>query len=165
MEKSESSVIGNAAVLRLEDEGAQALFAEVLGRRALLRVRVTGWSMEPAVRPGDVVTIGPAAPADLRRGDLILCRLPGGKMVLHRLVSLDRRGGGPVFLTIRGDAMPAADDPIASEAALGRVTELERASPSGRAIRRHPSFPPVRLAGYALAMLRHAFRRWRASRL
>jgi ribosomal protein S18 acetylase RimI-like enzyme len=80
---------------------------------------VTGSSMLPFLRDGDVVVLEPA-PAP-RLGDIVLVQTdPLGaakRYVLHRIVRMD---GGAAFF-IRGDAQPQCEGPLERQAVLGRV--------------------------------------------
>ncbi len=105
------------------------LFDEILGRGARLRVRVSGRSMLPALRPGDVVDLEKVDAGVLRKGDIILFRgRPGGAPVLHRIESVRREAGRPVALRTRGDALAAPDEAIGPGDVLGKVVAGERRS-------------------------------------
>lgn len=91
-----------------------------LERGQRVRMTVTGSSMLPFLRDGDVVELEPA-PAP-RLGDLVLVQtIPPGaaeRYVLHRIVRMDRGG---VF-RIRGDAQSRWEGPFTPDSVLGRVT-------------------------------------------
>src|SRR6185436_5041108 len=83
----------------------------------------TGWSvavvasgsMRPAIRPGDVVLIGPAHADRIRAGSVVTFRRPGRPM-LHRVIGTDSRGR----LVTKGDANPVADAaPVPRDAVTG----------------------------------------------
>ena len=46
--------------------------AEVLRTSGLLRLKVTGWSMLPTVRPGDTLIVERAGRSALVQGDIVL---------------------------------------------------------------------------------------------
>jgi len=85
-----------------------------------LSLHVTGYSMMPLLRPGDVVKAQPVEPDRLRRGDLVVVRLDKG-LVTHRLVAMDAHG----WYT-KGDNCRCADPPVTSQAILGRVVAIQR---------------------------------------
>lgn len=87
-----------------------------------LWLRVSGASMLPLLRDGDRVEIRPAAPQDLRRGDLLVFQ-QGEHLVVHRLVA--RRGEEWIA---RGDNLPDRDPPIPRQAVLGRVRRVDGAA-------------------------------------
>ena len=66
-----------------------ALVADALRRsgrlRQIVRLRVHGESMLPALWPGDVVEIASCSPEDVRPGEIVLA-LRDGRLFLHRFV-------------------------------------------------------------------------------
>jgi hypothetical protein len=88
-----------------------------------LYVPVTGHSMRPLLRPGDVLVVQPG-PAACRPGDLIVF-WQQGRLVAHRLLRLEQPGGDAHFIT-GGDNALAADPPVAPADVLGRVTARQR---------------------------------------
>ena len=62
------------------------LFEDILDKGADLRVKVTGRSMSPYLRGGEVLTIRKWPCCSLERGDLVLCRNSFDRPVLHRLI-------------------------------------------------------------------------------
>lgn len=98
------------------------LVRDALGRGQRVRMTVTGTSMWPFLRDGDVVELEPAG--TLRVGDVVLvetARDGTAHYVLHRVV---RVGEGTFFL--RGDAQADAEGPFTSADVLGRVTAASR---------------------------------------
>lgn len=83
-----------------------------------LYFRCTGPSMAPTLSPGDVIVVAPYGVRRVRRGDLIVFRLPdSGRLIVHRVASVGKSG-----LIVRGDnnSLP---DPWSPETGdiLGRV--------------------------------------------
>jgi phage repressor protein C with HTH and peptisase S24 domain len=97
-----------------------ALFREVLRRFGVARLRVNGFSMWPAVRPGDVIHVRSVDPSHLTRGDVVLF-VRHGALFAHRLIGRT----GKALLT-RGDAHWRADPPLRPSQVLGRVELVER---------------------------------------
>jgi len=88
---------------------------------------VTGSSMHPLVRSGDVVTIAPVA-GPVPVGAVVAAEVPGsGGLVVHRVVG--RRRGR---LLLRGDNGARADGSVPESALIGVVVRVER---DGRAVR------------------------------
>lgn len=108
-------------------------------------------SMRPTLRPGDGVLVAPCAPRDLRAGDLVVVRRPGGP-VCHRF--LRRRGGR---LVTQGDNAWRTDRPAPEEALVGRVVSI--LSPAGN----RPAGARQRWSGLALILGRRL--KWHADRL
>lgn len=112
-----------------------ALVAGLLREGTAVRLSVTGHSMTPFVRAGDVLTIEPLGERRLSRGDVVLCA-PDRRLVAHRIVGW--RAG---LVRVRGDVAPAEDAALAPADVLGVVTRVER---GGREIRFGPR--PARAA-------------------
>lgn len=102
-----------------------AFLGEVLQSGVNMRIRVTGRSMAPFLKGGEVVTIKKVPCSDLRRGDLIFFETSGGSLLLHRLVKKSRAGEGYLFQT-RGDGLRSFDNPVHGEKVFGKVCRIER---------------------------------------
>lgn len=87
-----------------------------LERGQRVRMTVTGSSMWPFVRDGDLVELEPLR-AMPRAGDVLLAQCQGERYVLHRAV----RVGGEEFY-LRGDAQPHCEGPFTQHDVLGRAT-------------------------------------------
>jgi len=96
------------------------LAAASLARTGRLRLRVTGSSMLPAIRPGDVLRVERCDAGALSPGEVVLYRR-GERLFAHRAV---RRG--PPSLALRGDTLDADDAPVEAGQVLGRVVAIER---------------------------------------
>ncbi len=89
------------------------------GLRAWQPLRVTGESMVPALRSGDVVLVERKAAAQI--GDIVLIRRPGQPAVLHRVIGCGADGS----LVTKGDANPTRDiRSVAPKYAAGRVAAV-----------------------------------------
>lgn len=97
-----------------------------LGREHPLQVVVTGTSMTPFLRSGDVVTVAPVAFAAVRLGDVVAVE-EHGRLCVHRVVCRSAE-----HLVTRGDAAARRDPPAPAEALRGRVV---RAAREGREVR------------------------------
>jgi signal peptidase I len=96
------------------------LAAASLRKTGALRLRVSGSSMLPAILPGDVLSIRQVSAAQAAAGDVVLFRRED-RFFVHRV--LRREAGG---LVTRGDALAAADPPVADSELLGKVVAIER---------------------------------------
>lgn len=99
--------------------------SDVLRRGHSVRFRANGASMRPNIREGEVITVAPVQPAQIRRGDVVLYRSSRG-VIAHRVVRITRRPDGSVALLPRGDASRTCDEPVEEAAVLGRVVAVER---------------------------------------
>jgi signal peptidase I len=91
------------------------LASESLQRSGVLRIRVNGWSMLPAIYPGDVLLIEAFNGHPVLPGDIVLFHRQG-RLCVHRVV----RCTGSTVLT-HGDAMPGPDPVVSRDELLGRV--------------------------------------------
>lgn len=108
------------------------VLAPAFGREAIV---VRGASMEPAIPLGSLVLVTRDTASEVKPGDVVSLRLPGGGILTHRVTRLPVLDGHPYVETM-GDANQAPDpvvQPIAE--IIGRVDVF---------------FP---LAGYLLALL------------
>lgn len=104
------------------------LFADILAGGNDLRVRVTGGSMKPFLRSGDIAIIRNVPPGFLKIGDVILCGRDSQELILHRLLNIqknDPAAGGSRLYT-KGDALDRMDMPFQSAQCLGKVVCIER---------------------------------------
>ncbi len=90
-------------------------------------LRVTGSSMSPLVRGGDLVTLSPPSRCPIRRGAVVAYLRGSRSLAVHRVVA----GAGEKLVT-RGDAMTRPDDPVAAGEVLGVMTRHRR---RGRRVR------------------------------
>jgi hypothetical protein len=96
----------------------------ILRRGHRVRFRADGWSMHPAIRSGEIITVAPLGRAPVHVGDVLLYR-NGRGVIAHRLAGVRRSSGRIVELVLRGDAADSCDAPIAPEQVLGRVVTVE----------------------------------------
>lgn len=101
------------------------LFEDLLNSGVSLQVRVTGRSMTPFIRNGEIVTINKVRPLSLQRGDLIFFRNSQGFPVLHRLIRKKYIDDTLMFQT-KGDALLSFDEPVMSHHVLGKVGRIEK---------------------------------------
>jgi signal peptidase I len=100
----------------------EALAAEILARGSQVRFEARGASMRPFIQDGDLVTIQAVEAGSVKKGDILLARMNGGRLVVHRA-----RQVTPAFVLIQGDAVMDPDGRLSLSSILGRVTAVERA--------------------------------------
>ncbi len=110
---------------RISSPSFGQLSGEVLSLGLGVRFRAPGTSMHPTIRHGDVITVEPAAPAKLKKKDIILFRLQSG-LIAHRIVNIEERNGSGLTFILRGDASTTCDCPVEAQQVLGKVVWLER---------------------------------------
>lgn len=114
--------------LRLSNLGQLELLRGMIERGVPLRTPVSGFSMKPFIRDGDVLTIAPLAGRPPEIGEVIAFIQPdSGRLAVHRVVSRTPSGW-----VLRGDNCPESDGLVPPENLLGWVTAVER---GGRRIR------------------------------
>ena len=100
------------------------LAGEVLRSSGKLRLRVTGWSMLPAVWPGDTLLIERADAATVSPGDIVLFGRDR-RLFAHRVTGRSDLAGQAGILT-RGDALPYHDPPVPGRDLLGKISSIVR---------------------------------------
>ena len=94
--------------------------SEVLCCFGRLRLKVTGWSMFPAICPGDILELERAKRSQLSEGQIVVFSRDR-RLFVHRIW----KTVGSTIVT-RGDAMPHTDPVVTDQELLGRVTSIER---------------------------------------
>lgn len=100
------------------------LAGEVLRSFGSVRFPAIGWSMLPAVWPGDTLMVERVGPDEVRIGDVVVVGRQG-RLCAHRVIATAGDPGDPQWIT-QGDALPAPDLPVAGHELFGRVTYLIR---------------------------------------
>jgi hypothetical protein len=106
--------------LSVDEKDFAELLADALGRGFAIWIRVRGESMRPAIPSMAAVRIVPLADRQLRKGEIVLARLPTGRFVLHRVVRLSHNG-----IQLKGDALARRDVNVTRDAVLGVCDEVE----------------------------------------
>jgi len=89
-----------------------------------LRIKPAGYSMFPAIRPGDVVVIAPVNnPSTLTPGDIVVFKRDSD-FVLHRLTDI-RYHEEDIYCTTRGDSSVNEDLPGTADKIIAIVTTIE----------------------------------------
>jgi SOS-response transcriptional repressor LexA len=97
---------------------AADVIADLLSRGHAVQFQARGDSMHPLIRDNDSLHVEPVG--QVRRGDVVLVLAHRG-LTAHRVLEITE---GTVIT--RGDNAPAADEPVAIEKILGRVTGVLR---------------------------------------
>ncbi len=102
--------------LLLEFDEFESLAASILREGQNLRFRARGASMHPFIQDGDLIEVQPIGADPIHRGDVVFCRLPDNRLVVHRVIQVGQSG-----LLIQGDALPHPDGHVPVENVHGRV--------------------------------------------
>jgi signal peptidase I len=111
---------------RISEPEKWRLFEDILDSGSALRVKVTGMSMAPFLKGGEVLTLRKVNGSSLKIGDLIFFKNAVGDSILHRIVSISRRGDGVISFRTKGDALIAFDEPVQENEILGKVYKIEK---------------------------------------
>ena len=122
------------------------LAAEVNRRFGSLQLLVSGSSMVPALRPGDVLHVNHSEVGNLVEGDIVVFRR-AGRLIAHRAMSTPSKSGRGLLVT-QGDRVNRKDAPIVGPELLGRVVAIER---NGERTSPRPRFGRSRAIGRLLS--------------
>jgi signal peptidase I len=103
---------------------APALLGDVIRDHGVARLRVSGSSMLPSIRPGDVLWIRRCSPPEIVPGQVVLVA-HDDRLLAHRLVRVRDTGNG-LLLTTRGDAHWHCDPEVSQSQMLGWIDAIER---------------------------------------
>src|ERR1035441_2639638 len=110
----------------MDEDRPQSRLFEAITRELLrsgngIRFQARGASMSPAIRDGEIVHVKSVAPAELRKGEIVLVKGEMG-FRLHRLVVADAEQD--VFIT-RGDCGQQNDPAVSREEIVGVAVAKE----------------------------------------
>ncbi len=111
------------ALISIREQGALELIRTLLQQGITVRMRVSGVSMLPFLRAGDLVEISPLYEKKLRRGDIVFfCDRQNNPLVhrLHRCWYSSK----VLHLQTKGDACAGYDPPVAVHQVFGRVQRI-----------------------------------------
>jgi signal peptidase I len=106
-----------------EDFGALA--GEVLRKGGSFHFQAHGGSMRPFILDGETIELTAVKTDAIRRGEIILCWLAKDKLLLHRVIQVQKTPQGSSLL-IQGDASCWPDGQIPLENVLGRAKAVFR---------------------------------------
>jgi signal peptidase len=119
-----------SAPMNVRNASACNLVAEAVRNAGRIRLRVSGASMVPALRPGDLITVESAKAAEISPGEIVVFVL-SGRLVVHRVTAkVTAKTDNPrePLLATRGDRARRDDPVVSGGELLGRVTQIERGS-------------------------------------
>ena len=99
--------------------------AKLLTQGYSVRFSAPGTSMGATIRDGEAITVAPAEPGEITRGDIVAYRR-GHQVIAHRVVGCGRRDRADGAFLLRGDAALTCDAPVTPEQILGKVVSVER---------------------------------------
>lgn len=130
--------------------GDPLAIARVFAERDGVTFRSEGTCMYPTIRPGDLLRIQSRGAAEVRVGDIAVCRR-NNHLFSHRVVDLGEDHGRPFVVTRPDRVHHGGDPPAFDEDLLGVVVEIER---RGRFVSLVPAVAPWPLRLYYAACLK-----------
>jgi hypothetical protein len=99
---------------------------ELLSKGYIVQFTAPGKSMQPSIFEGEIITVQPVSPSDVRLYDILLYR-NGKGLLAHRVVRIEKgpEDGRGAFI-LRGDSSIICDEPVQPDQIMGRVVEVER---------------------------------------
>ncbi|MBN2549128.1 MAG: S24/S26 family peptidase [Anaerolineales bacterium] len=110
----------------LESPEMVSLAEEILGGGHTLRFRAPGQSMHPLIQDGDILEVQPWNGEALQRGQVILYRSAGNRLVAHRVVDMRQDEQGEIIFTGGYQARSTGLQPVRPKQVLGKVVRIER---------------------------------------
>jgi hypothetical protein len=98
-------------------------YKEKLATGESIQFRPRGNFMSPIIDSGDLVTVVPFSEDDLKKGDVVFCRVKGTYYV-HQIQSITRHMSGCRFQI--GNAKNHTNGTIGFQSIFGKVTKVER---------------------------------------
>jgi signal peptidase I len=112
--------------IMLSKQQKNTLIKDLLKSGVMLRIQVTGFSMEPFLSNGDIVKIQKVKPDALLPGDLVFFINQQECLVLHRLIKKKKAANGTIRLQTKGDALFYCDELFKPDHLIGKVCMIEK---------------------------------------
>jgi len=97
----------------------------LLSKRMTVRIKASGHSMYPSVKPGNFISIEAVSDAEKLMPGEIVAWYRDFDLVSHRLLHI-YKSGNIVYCITRGDASPASDAPVKFDDLAGRICLVEK---------------------------------------
>lgn len=114
----------------------RGLADELLDKGTSIRITASGYSMYPAIKPGNTIIIKPV-PLDKLKCGMIIAWKREKDMVVHRLVLAYESDEKRYYIT-RGDSCRSSDKPVTEDMIAGRVEAIYRGHRLLRPMMIHP---------------------------
>ena len=109
---------------RLDNIFLKEVSLSLLAEGKSLRIKTTGYSMFPAIRPGNIVIIARVKNrSNLTAGDIVVFKRDSD-FILHRLTDIRHQDDNTIFIT-QGDSSVNEDKPITADKIIAVVTTIE----------------------------------------
>lgn len=111
------------AVIGIREQGALELICTLLQQGVTVRLRVSGSSMLPFIREGDLLEVAPLREKNIRKGDILFFCDRYGNPLVHRL-HRRRYYSKVLYLQTKGDGCAGYDSPVPVHRVFGRVQRI-----------------------------------------
>jgi hypothetical protein len=113
------------SILELNGTEFRDLAGQILNSGHRVRFQASGVSMQPFIQNRDILEVAPLAGKRIKRGDVLMVDAGEGRLLVHRVVKLDRSDGVSIYL-IKSDSCAAPDGWFRLENILGRIEVVVR---------------------------------------
>lgn len=90
-----------------------------------VQFRPRGHSMSPKIRSGDLVTVSPCTEGELKKGDIVFCKVKG-RYYVHLIQSIQQKMGGKRFQI--GNNRNHTNGTVGFDKIFGKVTAVQNAT-------------------------------------
>lgn len=112
------------AVISIREQGGLNLIRTLLQQGVTVRMRVSGVSMLPLIRGGDLIEVAPLREKKIRRGDIVFICDQRGQPLVHRLHRRRYDINGMLCIQTKGDGNACYDPPVPINRVFGRVRRI-----------------------------------------
>jgi signal peptidase I len=111
------------SVIGIREPGALDLVQSLLQQGVSVHIRVSGNSMQPLLRGGELVEVAPLSDLRPKLGDILFVRSRHNTPLIHRLI-WRRNQDGISYLLTKGDACAGFDGFTPENNTIGRVERI-----------------------------------------
>jgi signal peptidase I len=106
------------------EELSHNLRKEAISKGHSLQTVVSGYSMFPFLRNGDLLTVEPVPMETIKQGDVVVFEVKE-KWIAHRVIEI-KKWRGSIILTLKGDTNVEPDPPVTIHNYIGKIVALQR---------------------------------------
>lgn len=110
----------------LDAEKSAELIISILSSGHYVELPASGYSMFPALRPGDLVTVSPISEEGLFEPGIVVVYRKDNSFIMHRIIKITENSGGEITIETKGDSLLKKDQPVSIENYLGIAVSFKR---------------------------------------
>lgn len=110
----------------LDAEKSAGLIISILRSGHSVELPASGYSMFPALRPGDLVTVNPISKEGLFEPGIVVVFRKDNSFIMHRIVKLTESSVAEISIETQGDSLLKKDQPVSIENYLGIAVSFKR---------------------------------------